>query len=461
MSLRGRISIKIIFACTAAAATATSPAFADKDNVSNAPPVKEIPAKPIKRTTKPERGTVEKPGVEKPAPLTENATQHFERTQAELNQRQADATANLSGGNAAGCTGLLCLGSLTNAAQAAASAASIAAYAANAHNQALARRNEIREQIYAGAQSGRYPVQSVQDLNQMFKANPRPPDEEIEQLHPEIRDGATALRINQEERDVLKEAHEKHTKTANAAQGMHNTLQGHAERGTTLAPGGIRGGRGNAAYPTGIKGGAGINAGNSVNNASDITSRSEEQLEAGRSQGIEAGLAGGKTGGPLAAASGALDAKGDAKKDNKGAPNGPEQKSAQAPAEADGKKTLSSEGKAMLAGMLKELKDDIAKGLIGGDQKNMVVTDASGKKVAIDNVPSGSALEGMLLTMDSKGAQRGPASLASGPSSPELPASSQQLSDLDFFGIDKSLFVRVKDYFRGRGQRDENFAGRN
>ena len=114
----------------------------------------------------------------------------------------------------------------------------------------------------------------------------------------------------------------------------------------------------------------------------------------------------------------------------------------------------------MLAGMLKELKDDLAKGLIGGDQKNMVVTDANGVKVAIDNVPSGSALEGMLLTMDSKGAHRGPASLASGPSSPALSASSQQLSDLDFFGIDKSLFVRVKDYFRGRGQRDEGFAGR-
>lgn len=448
-----------------------SVALAANTALSNAPPVKKgFPQKPEKIPGKPEKvvdkPVVDKPVVDKPkpAPLTEEASERFDQTRAELDQRQAAAATNLNGGTDAGCNGLLCLGSLTNAAQAAATAATIASYAASMHNQALERRTEIIRQINYGAQSGAYPVQSVQQLHEMFKANSLPPDKDIQRLHENIQDGATALRINQEERDVLTETHETYTRAANAARGMHKTLQGYMDRGTTLAPGGVPGGKGNAAYPTGVKGGAVLKVGSSGKNQSDVTSRSEEQLETGRAQGIEAGLGGGTGGGSDSlTAFGKNDAKkADEKRDGKGSPSQAEGKLAGGPAEGEGKKVLSSEAKTLLAGMMMELKADIAKGIGSGDKKDIVVTDANGVRLKINDVPAGSALEGMLMTMSPKEAGRAPSS--GGPAAfftaGGMPAPGQQLSNLDFLGIDKSLFARVKDYLRSRGQRDSSFAGR-
>lgn len=389
-------------------------------------------------------------------PLNTEAQRNLERTQSELDQRQsAAANQQSSGAENAGCTGLLCMGSLSNATQAATSAMGLATAAMGLYNQATQRRSDILDTISTGAQSGQYPVSSVGHLHQLFKSDPLPKDENIDQLHPKIQDGAYALRTNQEELDILKNAHQNFTRTAETARGIERTLQGHANRGTTLAPGRIQGGRENARYPGAARAAAGTLGSGNKNSESSITNRSEKGLESGRSEGIAAGLDSASSGGSAAVGSVDMSAVPQGKTASK------EEKLSTLEARpgdkapgSDATKQLSSEAKAMLAGMMKELKDDIAKGP-GGDAKTpMTVTDKNGKKVVLDHVPEGSALEGMLLTMEGKSEGRKVPSAVSQDREPSS-ASSIQLRDLDILGIDKSLFARVKDYLRERGRRDK------
>jgi|GEM_PF-4844412 len=376
--------------------------------------------------------TITKP--QQQGPLSTRARERFEQTQQQVEAQRA-AGANSVGetpSGSAGCTGLFCPASLDAATKAVNAATGIVTAANQMQQQAAQERSNILQQVSQGAQQGQYGLPQVQHLQETFRSNPLPGDNEIQAFHPDLRDAGHALRTNQQELDYLQDTRDNFNRAGNTARGIGDKINNVMNRGNTLGPG-AAGRAPSAAYPSPTQ-----NASGDVGQNSRISDKTTDVLsEKGpvSHNGLEdpsmlynqnAG------GGNFNSAGGAPPTA----KSETGTPTVPTKI-----AEDPKKGTLSAEGQMLLAGMLSELKADIAAG-----------PDGVGKVPGSSDKRQG-AMGAKLVSVDEALQSFGPAETSRSVDGSRALAS-QRLLELEKISAHKTLFARVKDCLRKRTSLD-------
>jgi|GEM_PF-5220992 len=318
------------------------------------------------------------------------------------------------------------------------------------------QRQDILQAIQQGQRNGEYSPQHVNEMRNVFSSSSRPKDSQLEALHPKLQDPAFALRTNQDHINELREKQQQYTRVAETAQAMSKKLNTNEKNidslGSGIANRPALGAR-NATYPTAAYPSSGRREfstpdrkfgkfnGSSVGSASggdDSSAGFDNQTGARYERSSDGTLA--RNGGGLPGAPGG---KGNAA----GTARAAEKTAAAETQKTDGEKILNSEGKALLAGMLKELQADL-KGSRGSGEQAPAPVGIDGKlgnpivERGLASVKDNTLLGGAILSITNEVSDK----LRFG--SAETFANNSTLNDLDVLGIDKSLFQRVNDAIR-------------
>lgn len=383
------------------------------------------------------KATVPKSPPGKVGPLSDTATTSFSESGLAVTSQEQNTSTALQGlQQQTFCNGSTCNTTPQVVSNALSGATQVSGSAQQRISDALARRDQILGSVEAGAQGGRYPMQDVQKFQTLFQDSRTPDNDQIQKLNPSLHDAAHALRTNNQELDYLGQVKDKYDHVAQDAREMQRKLDGISDRSRSLGAKAASAKAGTAAYP--LKLSSADRAQEPGNGQSRPGSARENDLGAAPGRGISNDL-------PSAVAG-----EGSASKAGGTAGNQAGAATALSPVGASGepaKGQLSEEGKKMLAGMLSELKADIANGQASGNALAVPEGAGSGvEELAKAEGRSQSLIGGAILDI----------SQAASGEHGRLPASvkgysknqGHQPSDMDFFGIDKDLFKRVNECIR-------------
>lgn len=321
---------------------------------------------------------------------------------------------------------------LDTANTATANANALAAAAAARRAEAEAERQRILENVAGRAQTGELSQNDVNRFRQLFRETPHPTEAQIRSLPEPLHDAATALRMNHEEQQYLRDTSSYYSNVARGTGDMGRHLSGLSDRAGTISSSSAAAARG--PVQTASRGAAGSGSGNGAGGSRRGESGSDEPFKIGAGGGKGAGavkadaekdkdkagvLAG--TGGPGAPGA-------DAKKDGKAGEKGP----------------LNEEGKALLAAMMKELKGDLADTGKPGDTASLREKEKSLSEFGLENTDEHTAIGSAILSV--KKSKRAPSAV--GVAALEAEKSMENLGAPDYLGIDKSLFTRVHECTR-------------